>query len=112
MFIDTSVRPQGEADAVTPSRMKLSTAIRIGAKIRPQCQGRYFKEGGSCALGAAFEGLGGKPFDGDPSWQTKQASAELLLKKIYGNNVGGLWLKNDEGESRESIADWLEAQGL
>lgn len=34
MFVDTQVRPQGEqVDAVSPSKMKLSTAIRIGAKL-------------------------------------------------------------------------------
>jgi hypothetical protein len=42
--------------------MKLSEAIKNGAKIRPQCYGGLFQIDGSeiksCALGAALEGAG------------------------------------------------------
>lgn len=44
--------------------MKLSEAIRIGAKIRPQAYGAYYLVGqmtgriGSCAIGAAYEAAG------------------------------------------------------
>jgi hypothetical protein len=44
---------------------KLSEAIRIGATKRPQCTGDYFDNGGSCALGAAWEAMGtGSPASG------------------------------------------------
>jgi hypothetical protein len=37
---------------------ELAKAIRLGASRRPQCFGSYFDErGGSCALGAAYDGM-------------------------------------------------------
>ena len=37
---------------------ELAKAIRLGAARRPQCFGSYFDErGGSCALGAAYDGM-------------------------------------------------------
>ncbi|MEX2272347.1 MAG: hypothetical protein WD690_12790, partial [Vicinamibacterales bacterium] len=37
---------------------ELARAIRLGAARRPQCFGSYFDErGGSCALGAAYDGM-------------------------------------------------------
>lgn len=112
MFVDTQQRPQGEqVDAIAPSKMKLSAAIRIGAKIRPQCYGRYFKDGGSCALGAAYEAMTGKNFEN--SWSgAKQIDAEIWMTIQFGHSVGGIGLQNDNGKTREQIADMLEAQGL
>ena len=37
---------------------ELAEAIRLGAQRGPQCFGSYFDDrGGSCALGAAYEGM-------------------------------------------------------
>lgn len=38
---------------------KLSAAIRLGSTFRPQCRGRFFQDGGSCVLGAAYEAITG-----------------------------------------------------
>lgn len=43
--------------------MKLSDAIRLGAMIRPQLQGRMFSDKhGTCASGAALEACGSQRF--------------------------------------------------
>lgn len=39
--------------------MKLSIAIRLGAMLRPQAKELFFSGGGSCAMGAAIEAVGG-----------------------------------------------------
>src|SRR5258708_1204535 len=120
MFVDTQVRPQGEViNVVAPSKMKLSAAIRIGAKIRAQCTGKFFEGGKSCALGAAWEGMGYEPFFDAPDFAIKQ-SAACTRMGLDGKCLPGdkqslfyrIFDRNDHGESRESIADWLEAQGL
>jgi hypothetical protein len=117
MFLDTQVRPQGEVvDAVAPAKMKLSAAIRIGAKLRPQCTGTFFDGFGSCALGAIMEGSGlvkaerklsllpTRVWTAFPELFWGPGDFTELAKKIYE--------RNDSGHSRESIADWLESQGL
>lgn len=38
--------------------MRLSEAIRIGAMLRPQTRNDYYRDGGSCAIGAACEAAG------------------------------------------------------
>ncbi len=92
-------------------RLKLSQAIRIGAKMRPQCTKAYFKDGGSCAIGAAYEGMtgrsGGYREIGDLLPELVDDDYQLTL---LGELIAG---RNDQGtQSREEIADWLEAQGL
>ena len=42
-------------------KLKLSEAMRIGAKIRPQCLHVLYDGVSSCALGAIYEGALGKP---------------------------------------------------
>jgi hypothetical protein len=104
MFVDTKLRPQGEQHKV--GTLKLSEAIRIGAKLRPQCRGNYFEDGKSCVLGAAWEGAG---FDDEAPYDYMYQ----VLWKFGINRLASLIAsKNDAGESRESIADWLESQGL
>lgn len=116
--------------------MKLSEAIRQGAKLHPQgfrdyIQWREPREGETpdyfgqvtctCATAAAFEAM-----TGDlprPSWIEKRVNrvltkkCDLAYKRISHPQVGrgsvlavvsGL---NDAGKTREWIADWLEAQG-
>lgn len=92
--------------------LKLSEAIRIGAKIRPQCFHSLFKNGGSCVLGAAYEGATGKA-DAVKHCQVSAIFPELrALKHNDLGQVGwDMFKRNDDGESRESIADWLESKG-
>jgi hypothetical protein len=49
-WLDSSTRREG--------LMKLSDAIREGAKLRPQGFSSLYAKGNSCALGAALEGVG------------------------------------------------------
>src|SRR5687767_10987425 len=46
------------ADENLVDERELAKAIRLGSARRPQCFGSYFDErGGSCALGAAYDGM-------------------------------------------------------
>ncbi len=93
--------------------LKLSEAIRIGARMRPQCTGTFFSVGKSCAIGAAMDALGLKRFseeykDKNVCWPYNDAAKRFgvslsMMEEIYG--------KNDSGQSREQIADWLESIG-
>lgn len=90
--------------------IKLSDAIRVGARIRPQCQGALFRAGASCALGAAYEGKTGKRcFPNEYS----AVMGEFPILGAHGlNDLGrAIFNRNDSGKSREAIADWLESQG-
>ena len=85
--------------------MKLSEAIRMGAKLRPQARGEYFTDGGSCAVGAAWEVVTGEtrlPV----SFPRKKVAERLgigdpeLITIIANKNDG-------ENLTREEIADWV-----
>lgn len=102
---------------------KLSQAIRLGATFRPQGHGEYFADGNSCAIGAALEACGWGP--DEESAEPHGALKEALLKRfgfvtgipgeglgIYSQLWADIYKRNDDGETREQIADWLEAQGL
>jgi len=86
--------------------------MRIGARIRPQCRGSYKSAGRSCALGAVFEAVYGRPSDSSERVDT------LLEKQFPELKKGRSWLGskivdlNDAGWTRERIADWLESKGL
>lgn len=104
MFLDD--KPQG-TPAVEPVKvgtLKLSTAIRIGAKIRHQCRGNYYVSGGSCALGAAKEAIGAKD---DSALQEAMGISHKERTVLFGQIID----KNDGGWTRERIADWLESRG-
>lgn len=96
--------------------LKLSGAIRLGALIRPQCTGQMFRRGASCALGAAYEALFGYPEDSDQAGDITRL--DCITERVpvpdflHGNLIRQIGTeKNDNGWSRERIADWLEAQG-
>ncbi|SRR5260221_2358714 len=104
MFIDTQERPAGEVQQKV-GRLKLSEAIRIGAKLRPQCFASYFDGVRTCAIGAAWEGSG-HPARAGVGWEvTEYFGVDRSLTKEAER-------RNDLHESRESIADWLQSQGL
>lgn len=94
---------------------KLSEAIRIGAKIRPQIgpEGLCgpFSRGGSCALGAAYEGLG---YEYSPDAGTSMVISILDKHGMPASKFASeIITRNDFSHySREQIADWLEAQGF
>ena len=109
-----------EAIEITPAPakvLKLSEAMRIGAKIRPQAKGRLFDAGASCALGAAYEGAFGAPpaeVWGKDYNDAGNALTDCWMRLMdrYPGQTAGIFTKNDFlGMSREEIADWLEAQG-
>ena len=81
--------------------LKLSEAIRIGSRIRPQCFGEYYLLGGSCALGAAKEALG----------VANDAELRRMLGLPYDFPLQHIIHRNDNGQTREQIADWLESKG-
>lgn len=101
MFVEH--KEQGETVPVKVGTLKLSEAIRIGAAMRRQCTGAWW-------VGAAWEGLYGYgsrippvPGDHDNSLMDALGAPHGLLSEITR--------RNDHGETREQIADWLESQG-
>ena len=111
--------------------MKLSEAIRLGAMLRPQAFGHLFRDGASCALGAAGEAAGIADIEAGgwavgavapPSWNpiaTREADCPvcvhgfLTLRKKHDAHAVIVHLNNDHRWTREQIADWvatIEAQ--
>lgn len=106
--------------------MKLSEAIRNGAKLHPQafCNYRTMAADGTiqtCVLGAAYEGLTGVlppmgPLEGWLNDPDKLDPIERALADAFGVGRGvfdAVTVWNDrERLTREAIADRVEAQGL
>lgn len=114
--LTVSFDQRGRTTVVTPSApevgMKLSQAIRIGAKLRPQCTGLMFLHGESCALGAAYEAIFGYPDDVSIYAQSDLQDRLRAAVRLPNDAVRTIGTeRNDRGESRESIADWLESIG-
>src|SRR4029453_10601722 len=98
---------------------ELANYIRAGASRGPQCFGSYFDEkGGSCALGAAYEGVyhlprgHGKRIPGHPAGVFR--GPEEMAKKCPQGCSKRLplasmivHLNDDHRMSREQIAEWL-----
>lgn len=107
--------------------MKLSEAMREGAKLRPQGFGSYFQPVAgdffSCAIGAAYEGIVGK-LDKRPDYMRSEtieheAAFDMFDVEVI-NPVRNIrrnlhetiaCLNDDEKWTREQIADWLETIG-
>lgn len=94
--------------------MKLSEAIRLGSMLRPQCKGLYFTEGGSCALGAAYEATYSYPGDETIISYSKFEEAYPILKpsgvtdKPSRLAMSITNLNDIQGWTREQIADFVE----
>lgn len=103
--------------------MRLSEAIRLGALLRPKAIGYFFKDGASCAQGAALEATGTR-YDNNPElslfyhgmmvtrWPWIRKGAWCPACGLYAP-VGGVipHLNNRLGAHdwpRERIADWVE----
>jgi hypothetical protein len=90
--------------------MKLSEAIRIGAKRIPANDGHwYFDDNGACLLGTVDCAVFGHTH--------YVPGVHMRLDKYFGldsregpMNTAHVMFIN--GKSREQIADWLESQGL
>lgn len=91
-------------------QLKLSAAIRLGAKIRPQAFRGFWSGRGSCALGAAAEGAGfayGGEISRDVFWAAFHTTREpLAFLEVLITDWNDTHLM-----SREEIADRLEAMG-
>lgn len=105
--------------------VKLSEAIREGAKLRPQAFGAFFKNGGSCAEGAAAEAVG-CAYNENARWEpATHLNQHNLYRGVYAALVKApcpvagcvrrpntAHLNDDHRWTREAIADWLEELGL
>ena len=104
-FVDTEQYTAGEVRQKV-GRLKLSEALKSGAG--PLCKTLPFLNEGACALMSAYEVATHSP-RGSYSWEQverfwkRAISHEIMMDVIH---------KNREGESRESIATWLESMGL
>src|SRR5258706_314082 len=99
-FVDTELRPAGEVQQKV-GRPRLSEAIRMGAKLRPQCFNSFWMDGGSCAMGAAYEAVG-VPYGADVG-----DSGAKHFTYFWGRGaVADIFHRNDGlHQSREEIAD-------
>ena len=94
--------------------MRLYEAIRRGAAMRPQIKVYPFSNGGSCAIGAAWEGSGHSANAGLDDAYHAIPGVEVLVSlgaSGFGPHrlITALWTLNDVHDwSREQIADWLE----
>lgn len=90
---------------------KVSQAIRIGAKIRPQCRGTFFRDGGSCAMGAMAEAMG-VPYGSELPLMAVAYALWVPATIAFAQKVRmTLPVANDTGWTREQIADKLEELG-
>ena len=74
---------------------ELAEFIRVGASRGPQCFGSYFDEkGGSCALGAVYEGVyhpARAPGDSRSSRTVVPVPDEMTKKCPQGSQSGCRW---------------------
>jgi hypothetical protein len=100
--------------------MRLSDAIREGAKMGPQKRGQlYGADGASCAWGAAFMAIGEQDYTVDSGdwdhiikrhgWAFVYQTVELPTNDRPDRLISQIaWLNDYCGWTREQIADWIE----
>jgi hypothetical protein len=100
--------------------MKLSEAIRLGAMLKPQCRGEFYKDGKTCALGAALDASGigdfGLKYASDDDVVDRWPISDLRIQRhgltrTLRNHI--VRLNDSDRWTREQIADWvatIEAQ--
>jgi len=104
MFVDEKAAGEAQTAEQKNRKLKLSEAIRIGARLRPQCRETFFWRGASCALGAAAEAIGGYTDERFPTdWESFFGAPDDIIGQVI--------VRNDCGHTRERIADWLESNG-
>ena len=99
--------------------MWLSDAMRIGCAMKPQAFGSYFRDGGSCAMGAAHDGFQSsgivpdkfyreKPWDIEKCPECGHSSEERCVD-IWNQTAIIPHLNDFHLISREKIADYVES---
>ena len=100
--------------------MLLSDAIRIGCAFKPQGFGDFYRDGGSCALGAAYDGCGvdrnlkllSELSPGIKAYFDETSKNEYIAYCPAGNGCTHFTsiphLNDDHKWSRERIADFVE----
>lgn len=111
MFVKTDERQFGEVTEA-PKVLKMSEAIRIGAAKVRECRAGFL--GGDpdlcgCAIGTAWIGAGRTKDERFDLPNFHEAVCHQF--GISGALFGEISYRHSCGESRESIADWLEGQG-
>jgi hypothetical protein len=104
-------------------QLELADAIATGARRRPrQAFGEYFSEdGGSCALGAAYEGAYALPHEPLPTLRPRlhrifdclenvRRRCPVGCKKRLPLNAIILHLNDDHHWTREQIVEWLKQE--
>jgi hypothetical protein len=95
--------------------MRLSDAIRLGAMMKPQAFKGLFRDGGSCALGAALDAIGCGLDDGFRD-QLALFPTTIGIGRVTCPQCGRFgWidavvvhLNDDHRWTREAIADFVE----
>ena len=110
MFVKPEEKAPGEIHErsdreICEEGLKLSILIRLGCSMHPQGKEWNYFEGRTCAMGAAWKA------SGDPSWPRFCAQWCVALRDARVDLVE-IFKRNDRGETREQIADWLESKGL
>jgi hypothetical protein len=116
------------ADENLVDERELAKAIRLGSARRPQCFGSYFDErGGSCALGAAYDGMYELPRQAREPGEIvprhlerlfhcledivkrcpEKAEADVSCRKRLPLGAMIVHLNDDHSWTRERIAEWL-----
>lgn len=98
------------------ANVKLSKAIRTGAKLKPQSPWDRKHVGSSCALGAAADAVGCTIEDGGDDrlleYFPQLANQVASFEEIDGGTLRNLICRlNNGGRSRERIADIIEGIG-
>lgn len=87
--------------------MKLSEAIRLGAMMRRKAIGAAFKDGGSCALGAALESIG---YPYNPNFRDTLNAIQDHWPWFSVFNYLQITHKNDcRHYTRNQIADFIQS---
>lgn len=101
------------------TELKLSDAIRLGAMLKPQIQDNFWRDGGTCALGAALDACGELKGDSDLELHLRvRALWPLVSVRVESPTDSGVVrpllyqiadLNDVDGWTREQIADWVES---
>lgn len=101
--------------------MALSTAIRLGSMWKPSGRGHLLEHGRTYALGAALDAVGyfespdartdGRAYAFAKKYWPMLGTPAAITPARYNPGipmVDLVWILNDDGWTREAIADWVE----